>query len=47
MRIDSLVNLQESEARFRAAFDSSAMGMGLLLLDGIIFQVNGAVVKML
>lgn len=37
--------LYESEARFRAAFDSSAIGMGLLSLDGKILQVNDAVVK--
>lgn len=41
-----LTELNESEARFRAAFDSSAIGMGLLSLDGKILQVNDAVVKM-
>lgn len=38
--------INESEARFWAAFDSSAIGMGLLSLDGKILQVNDAVVKM-
>jgi PAS domain S-box-containing protein len=38
--------LQESEARFRAAFQSSAIGMGLLALDGKILQVNDAVLRM-
>ena len=37
---------QEFEARFRAAFESSAIGMGLLSLDRKILQVNDAVVKM-
>lgn len=41
-----LSDLHESEARFRAAFKSSAIGMGLLSLDGKILQVNEAVVKM-
>ena len=41
-----LTELQESEARFRAAFQSSAIGMGLLSLEGKILQVNDAVVKM-
>jgi PAS domain S-box-containing protein len=35
--------LQQSEARFRAVFDSSAIGMGLLGLDGSLLQVNAAV----
>jgi len=38
--------INESDARFWAAFDSSAIGMGLLSLDGKILQVNDAVVKM-
>lgn len=46
MENDLLTELQESEARFRAAFQSSAIGMGLLALDGKILQVNDAVVKM-
>lgn len=46
MQNDLLTELQESEARFRAAFQSSAIGMGLLSLDGKILQVNDAVVKM-
>ena len=41
-----LPDLQESEARFRAAFQSSAIGMGLISLDGKILQANEAVVKM-
>ena len=40
-----LSDLQELEARFRAAFQSSAIGMGLVSLDGKILQVNEAVVK--
>ena len=43
---DLLNDLQESEARFQAAFQSSAIGMGVLSLDGKILQVNDAVVKM-
>ena len=39
-------SLRESEARFRATFESSAIGMGLLGLDGRILQVNEAVCKM-
>ncbi|NTW11771.1 MAG: PAS domain S-box protein [Anaerolineales bacterium] len=46
MQNDLLTELQESEARFRAAFQSSAIGMGLLALDGRILQVNDAVVRM-
>lgn len=46
MQKDFLNGSQESEARFRAAFQSSAIGMGLLSLDGKILQVNEAVVKM-
>ena len=46
MRNHSFPERNESEARFRAAFDSSAIGMGLLSLDGKILQVNDAVVKM-
>jgi len=41
-----LTELQESEARFRAAFQSSAIGMGILSLEGKILRVNQAVVKM-
>jgi PAS domain S-box-containing protein len=37
---------QQSEARFRAAFESSAVGIGLLTLDGRILQANAAVCKM-
>lgn len=46
MQSHFLTELQESEARFRAAFQSSAIGMGLLGLDGKILQVNEAVLKM-
>lgn len=42
-----LSELQESEARFKAAFQSSAIGMGLLTLDGRVLQVNEAVLKLL
>jgi PAS domain S-box-containing protein len=42
----ALSELQESEARFRASFQSSAIGMGLLALDGKILQVNDAVCQM-
>jgi len=45
MQPNLLTDLQESEARFRAAFQSSAIGMGLLSLDGRILQVNDAVLK--
>jgi PAS domain S-box-containing protein len=38
--------LYQSQERFRAAFESSAIGMGLLALDGKILQVNDAVLKM-
>jgi PAS domain S-box-containing protein len=46
MQNNLLTELQESEARFRAAFQSSAIGMGLFSLDGRILQVNDALVKM-
>jgi PAS domain S-box-containing protein len=46
MQNNLLEELQESEARFRAAFRSSAIGMGLLSLDGRILQVNEALLKM-
>ena len=38
--------LEQSEARFRAAFESSAIGIGLLTLDGKISDVNAAVCEM-
>jgi PAS domain S-box-containing protein len=38
--------LRQSEARFRAAFESSAIGMGLMSLDGDILAVNAAVCEM-
>ena len=36
----------QSEQRFRAAFESSAIGMGLLSLDGWILAANAAVCQM-
>ena len=38
--------LERSERRFKAAFESSAIGMGLLSLDGWILAVNDAVCEM-
>jgi PAS domain S-box-containing protein len=38
--------LERSEGRFKAAFESSAIGMGLLTLDGWILAVNDAVCEM-
>lgn len=38
--------LERSEGRFKAAFESSAIGMGLLSLDGWILAVNDAVCEM-
>jgi PAS domain S-box-containing protein len=38
--------LGEAEARFRAAFESSAIGMGLMTLDGRILAANAAVCQM-
>ncbi len=37
---------RQIEARFRAAFESSAIGMGLLTLDGWILAANAAVCQM-
>ena len=37
---------QQIEERFRAAFESSAIGMGLLTLDGRILAANAAVCQM-
>ncbi|HEY6961939.1 MAG TPA: PAS domain S-box protein [Gaiellaceae bacterium] len=39
--------LQESEARFRGAFDSSAVGASLSALDGSFVQVNDRLASML
>lgn len=39
--------LQESEARFRGAFNSIAVGMALVSLEGICFQVNPVLCKIL
>jgi two-component system cell cycle sensor histidine kinase/response regulator CckA len=39
--------LQESEARFRGAFHSSAVGMALSALDGSFVQVNDRLAEML
>ncbi len=38
--------LEESEARFRAAFECSAIGMALTTLDGNFIKVNPAICKM-
>jgi PAS domain S-box-containing protein len=38
--------LEESEARFRAAFESSAIGMALTTLDGNFLKTNAAIRKM-
>lgn len=38
--------LKESEARFRAAFESSAIGMAELSLDGRILKANSAICEM-
>jgi PAS domain S-box-containing protein len=43
---NAIVEQDLSDARFRAAFDSSAIGMGLLSLDGKILAVNAAVCEM-
>ena len=40
------LELLRSEERFRATFESSAIGMGLLAPDGKILEVNDAVCKM-
>ena len=37
---------RQLEERFRAAFESSAIGMGLMTLDGQILAVNAAVCQM-
>src|SRR5262249_20634296 len=39
--------LRESEARFRAAFESAATGMMLVRTDGSPLQVNSPIVEML
>jgi PAS domain S-box-containing protein len=39
------IELRQSEERFRATFESSAIGMGLLALDGKILKVNEAVCR--
>jgi PAS domain S-box-containing protein len=46
MQNSLLTASHDFEARFRAAFQSSAIGMGLLSLEGRIIQVNDAVLKM-
>jgi PAS domain S-box-containing protein len=38
--------LEQSEARFRAAFESSAIGIGILTLEGRILAANAAVCEM-
>ena len=40
-----LAELGESEARFRATFENSAIGIGLLSLDGRILRANEAVCR--
>jgi PAS domain S-box-containing protein len=40
------LELRQSEERFRTTFESSAIGMGLLAMDGKILEVNEAVCKM-
>ncbi len=42
----AVIELRESEKRFRATFESSAIGIGILSLDGKIMQVNAAVCAM-
>jgi PAS domain S-box-containing protein len=39
--------LQESEGRFRGAFDSASVGMALIALDGSFVQVNNRLAEML
>ncbi len=39
--------LQESEERFRSAFEDAAIGMDLVHLDGRFFRVNSSLCKML
>jgi len=39
--------LRESEARFRTAFENTAVGMALIALDGTAIEVNTAVAQML
>jgi PAS domain S-box-containing protein len=46
MHITLPTESQDFEARFHAAFQSSAIGMGVLSLDGKILQVNDAILKM-
>jgi PAS domain S-box-containing protein len=38
--------LQESEVRFRAMFESSAIGMAIMTLDGRLLEANAAVCRM-
>ncbi|MFT4037345.1 MAG: PAS domain S-box protein [Thermomicrobiales bacterium] len=44
--VDASRALRESEARFRSAFDASAIGMALVALDGSFLQVNPALCAM-
>ena len=39
--------LQQSEERFRNAFDTAAIGMAIVGLDGRWLEVNGALCRML
>jgi len=41
----TLEELQESEAKFRAMFESSAIGMGLSMIDGNMLAANAALCK--
>jgi PAS domain S-box-containing protein len=45
-RQQAIHDLEASQARFKAAFDSSAIGIGILSLDGDILAANAAVCKM-
>lgn len=47
MNKDCLNDFQESEASFRVAFQSSAIGIEVLSPDGKILQVNDAEINML
>jgi PAS domain S-box-containing protein len=44
---DLLTELQNSEARFKAMFETSAVGIGIMGLDRRIIDANSAMCKML
>lgn len=46
-RTASLINIQQSEARFRAIFEDTAAGIALVDLHGYLMQTNPALQKML